>query len=278
MADPATIQALKRRATALRRHIVVPASTYYAHLGGAMSCADIMAALFFSFLRLEDADPRSAGRGSRRPDRFLMSKGHAVTAFHACMVELGKIDAAELPLSGKSGSRLAGHPTKKAPGVEFATGSLGHALSVGVGIALAEQLDKSDSRTVVLLGDGELDEGTVWEAALSAPRFGLEHLIAIVDYNHGQAGGSVDEVMPLEPLADKWRAFRWNVVEIDGHEMSAIVGALESVPAAHGPTAIIARTVKGKGVPGIEGTNRAHYTMLSEDEVKRTLAALEGVS
>jgi len=265
--DPATIQALKCRATALRRHIIVPASTYYAHLGGAMSCADIMAALFFDFLRLED--------GVRRRDRFLMSKGHAITALHACMVELGTIDAAELPLSGQSGSRLAGHPTRKAPGVEFATGSLGHALCVGVGIALAEQLNTSGSRTVVLLGDGELDEGTVWEAALCAPRFGLEHLVAIVDYNRGQAGGRVDEVMPLEPLADKWRAFRWNTLEIDGHDMTAIVNALATVPAAHGPTAIIAHTVKGKGVPGIEGTNRAHYTMLSEDEVKRTVAALE---
>src|SRR5262249_42602902 len=142
MSDPATVQALERRAAVLRRHILAPASAYYAHLGGAMSCADLMAALFFHFLQLED-------QAGRRRDRFLMSKGHAVTALHAALVELGKIDAAELPLSGQSGSRLAGHPTKKAPGVEFATGSLGHALSVGVGIALAEQLNRSPSRTVV---------------------------------------------------------------------------------------------------------------------------------
>jgi transketolase len=269
MSDRATIDGLTRRAVALRRHIVMPASTSFAHLGGAMSCADVMAALFFHFLRLED--------GQRRRDHFLMSKGHAVTALHACMVELGKIDAAELPLSGQSGSRLAGHPTKKAPGVEFATGSLGHALSVAVGIAIAEQMDKSGARTVVLLGDGELQEGTVWEAALSAPRFGLENLIAIVDSNRFQACGPVAEVMPLEPLADKWRAFGWNTTEIDGHDMTAIVAALEAVPAPKGPTAIIARTIKGKGVPGIEGTGRAHYTMLSDEEVQRTLAALEHV-
>jgi transketolase len=265
MADRATIDALERRAAALRRHIIVPASVSYSHLGGAMSCADVLAALFFHFLRLDD----------RRPDHFLLSKGHAVTALHACMVELGKIDASELPTSGQSGSRLAGHPTKKAPGVEFATGSLGHALSVAVGIALAEQLNRSGTRTVVLLGDGELQEGTVWEAALSAPRFGLENLIAIVDYNRFQAAGKVDEVVPLEPLAEKWRAFRWNVHDIDGHDMAAIVATLECVPAASGPTAIIAHTVKGKGVPGVEDTSRAHYTMLSDDEVKRTLAALE---
>lgn len=268
MSHGSTIAALERRATALRRHILAPASVNFTHLGGAMSCADIMAALYFHFLRIE-------GSGAARADHFLMSKGHAVTALHACLVELGKIDAAELPLSGQSGSRLAGHPTKRAPLVEFATGSLGHALSVGIGIALAEQLDASSARTVVLLGDGELQEGTVWEAALSAPRFGLEHLVAIVDYNRFQAGGSVDELVPLDPLADKWRSFRWNVVEIDGHDMAAIVAALDAVPAAKGPTAIIAHTVKGKGVPGVEGTGRAHYTMLSHDEVALTLTALE---
>jgi transketolase len=266
--DPSSISALQRRAAALRRHIVMPASTYFAHLGGAMSCADLMAALFFHFLRRDQ-------RAGARPDHFLLSKGHAVTALHAVMVELGTIDAAELPTSGQSGSRLAGHPTKKAPGVEFATGSLGHALSVGVGIALAEQLDRSGARTVVLLGDGELQEGTVWEAALCAPRFGLENLIAIVDYNRFQAAGRVDDVIPLEPLADKWRAFGWNVSEIAGHDMAAIVAALDAVPAPHGPSVIIAHTVKGKGVPGVEGTGRAHYTMLTEDEVQRTLAALE---
>jgi transketolase len=270
MSDPATIAALKRRAATLRRHILAPASTYFAHLGGAMSCADIMAALHFHFLRLEDAD-----RGS---DYFLMSKGHAVTALHACLVELGHVDAAELPLSGQPGSRLAGHPTKRAPRVEFATGSLGHALSVGIGIAMAAQLDTSGARTVVLLGDGELQEGSVWEAALSAPRFGLENLIAIVDDNRFQAGGRVDEVMPVEPLADKWRSFGWTVQEIDGHDMQAIVTALETVPAAKGPTVIIAHTVKGKGVPGVEGTGRAHYTMLTADETARALAALESVT
>ena len=234
-----------------------------------MSCADIMAALFFHYLRLEGA--------TTHPDHFLMSKGHAVTALHACLVELGKVDASELAGSGRLGSRLAGHPTKKAPGVEFATGSLGHALSVGVGIAMAEQLSKTGARTVVLLGDGELQEGTVWEAALSAPRFGLQHLLAIVDYNQFQAAGRVDDVMSLEPLADKWRAFRWNVIDIDGHDMGAIVTALAATPAACGPTVIIAHTVKGKGVPGIEGTARAHYTKLSAEEVRRTLVALETV-
>ena len=261
------IPALERRAAAIRRHVITVAAAQFAHLGGSLSCADLLAALFFHWLRLgDDARPR---------DHFLLSKGHAVHALHGCLVELGKIDAAELPGCGTLGSRLAGHPTRRAPGVEFATGSLGHALSVGVGIAMAEQHRRSGARTVVLLGDGELQEGTVWEAALCAPRFGLERLVAIVDYNRFQAGGAVDDILPLEPLADKWRAFRWNVQEIDGHDLAAIVAALESVPAGRGPTAIVAHTVKGKGVPGVEGTPRAHYTSLSEEEAERALAALE---
>jgi transketolase len=264
------IRQLERRAAVLRRHIVSVAAAQFAHLGGAMSCADLMAVLFFAFLHLEDdAHPR---------DHFLLSKGHAVHALHACLAELGKIDAAELPGSLTLGSRLGGHPTRKAPGVEFATGSLGHALSVGVGIAMAEQLNRSGARTVVMLGDGELQEGTIWEAALSAPRFGVENLLAIVDYNRFQAAGSTDDVISLDPLADKWKAFRWNVREIDGHDMQAIVAALAALPAKSGPTVIIAHTVKGKGVPGVEGTARAHYTRLKPEEVERTLAALGAVA
>src|SRR5262245_42067321 len=151
MADSDEIRALERRAAALRRHVVSIASAQFAHLGGAMSAADLMAALFFHWL-----GPR---------DHFLLSKGHAVHVLHACLVERGVLDAAELPGSGHSGSRLAGHPTRRAPGVEFATGSLGHALSVGIGIAVAEARRAPGVRTVVLLGDGELQEGTVWEAA-----------------------------------------------------------------------------------------------------------------
>ncbi len=266
MSDPVTIRALERRAATVRRHIVSVAAAQFSHLGGAMSCADLLVALFFHYLRLE-------GPGSR--DHFLLSKGHAVTALHACLAERGLLDPAELPASGQLGSRLGGHPTHKAPGVEFATGSLGHALSVAIGIAMAEQLSRTGARTVVLMGDGELQEGTVWEAAICAPRFGLENLVAIVDYNRFQAGGAVDEVLPIDPLADKWRAFRWNVIEIDGHDMAAILNALGRVPAAKGPTVIIANTVKGKGVPGVEGTSRAHYTMLTDDEAQRALSALE---
>jgi transketolase len=265
--DDATIRTLQQRAAMLRRHVVSIAAAQPCHLGGSMSIADIMAALFFHYLRLEEA--------ARPRDHFLMSKGHAVHAYHACLVEMGKVDAGELPTTGELGSRLGGHPTHRAPGVEFATGSLGHALSVGLGIAMAEALDRTGARTVVLLGDGELQEGSVWEAALSAPRFRLEHLLAIVDYNGFQASGSVDDIVPLEPLAEKWRAFRWNVVEIDGHNMGDIIDALATSPGSRGPSVILAKTVKGKGVPSVEGTARSHYTKLSQTEAEQALAALE---
>lgn len=261
------LAALDARAARLRAHVVGIAAAQRCHLGGSLSCADLMAALFFDVLQLDDAP-------GRRRDRFLLSKGHAVHVLHACLAERGLIDPGELPRSGQIGSRLGGHPTRRAPGVEFATGSLGHALSVGLGIAMAEQLDGSPSRTVVLLGDGELQEGTVWEAALCAPRFRVPNLLAIVDYNRFQSAAAVDEVLPLEPLADKWRAFRWRVREIDGHDMAAVCGALDEAPAADAPTVLIAHTVKGKGVPGVEGTARAHYTRLSDEEAARSYAAL----
>jgi transketolase len=262
------IALLDERARALRRHILSVSTAQYAHLGGSMSCADIMAALFFDFLRLPWESESTV-------DHFLLSKGHSVHAYHACLAELGQIAPEEIPMTGQPGSRLGGHPTLRAPGVEIATGSLGHALSVGIGIALGEAHDGSDSRTVVLLGDGELQEGSVWEAALTAPHFGLDRLVAIIDANGFQSSGETEAVMPLEPLAEKWRAFGWNTTEIDGHDMSAIVGALDAVAASTAPVAIIARTVKGKGVPGIEGTQRAHYIRLTADEEKAALAALE---
>ena len=268
MADPTLRQTLEKRAALLRRHIVTMASNgQYIHLGGSMSIADLMAALFFHFLDLE---------GAGRPrDHFILSKGHAVHALHACLAELGKVDPSEFSTLGQVGSRLAGHPSLKAPLVEFATGSLGHGLPAGLGFAMAEALNAQGSRTVVLMGDGELQEGSVWEAALCAPRFGLENLLTIVDRNGLQASGAVDEILPLDPLEAKWQSFCWNTQVIDGHDMGAILTALEQFPAQSGPTVIIANTVKGKGVPAVEGTARSHYLSLSDDEVAEAIAGLE---
>ncbi len=268
MPDPKLLKALEGRAAALRRHLLTMASNgQLIHLGGSMSIADLMAALFFDFLDLE---------GERGPkDHFILSKGHTVHTMHACLAELGKVDPSEFTRLGRLGTRLAGHPSLKAPLVEFATGSLGHGLSVGIGIALAERLSGSASRTVVLMGDGEMQEGSVWEAALCAPRFGLENLLAIVDCNRFQANAPVADIVPIEPLEDKWRSFSWNTQVIDGHEMGSILGALERFPAKEGPTVIISRTIKGKGVPAVEGTARAHYTSLEEPEVEEALKGLE---
>ncbi len=268
MSDPTVVRTLEERATALRKHLLTMASGGQSiHLGGSTSIAEIMAALFFHALEVEG--------GERPRDHFILSKGHTVHAFHACLAELGKIDAREFSTLGQPGTRLAGHPSLKAPLVEFATGSLGHGLSVGIGIALAEQLDGLPSKTVVLMGDGELQEGSVWEAALCAPRFGLTNLLAIVDRNGFQANAATDDILSLDPLEEKWKSFCWNTQVIDGHDMGTILEALERFPAQEGPTVLIADTVKGKGVPAVEGRRRAHFTTLTDDEVNEALAALE---
>jgi transketolase len=268
VSDSTLEQTLTERATILRKHVLTMASNgQLVHLGGSMSIADLMAALFFHFLEVEE--------GERPKDHFILSKGHAVHAFHACLAELGKVEPSEFSTLGHMGTRLAGHPSLKAPLVEFATGSLGHGLSLGIGIALADRLNGLGSKTVVLMGDGELQEGSVWEAALCAPRFGVRNLMAIVDRNGFQASAAVDDVLSLDPLEAKWKSFSWNTQVIDGHDMGEILGALERFPAAEGPTAIIANTVKGKGVPAVEGQTRAHFTSLSDDEVKEALEGLE---
>jgi len=268
MSDPTLLRTLEERATTLRKHILTMASDgQHIHIGGSMSIAELMAALFFHFLEVEG--------GERARDHFILSKGHTVHTFHACLAELGKIETSEFSTLGQMGTRLAGHPSLKAPLVEFATGSLGHGLSVGIGIALSERLDGSSSRTVVLMGDGELQEGSVWEAALCAPRFGLTNLLVIVDRNGFQASAAVDRILPLDPLEEKWRSFCWNTQVIDGHDMEAILGALERFPAEEGPMVVVADTVKGKGVPSLEGRPRAHFTTLTDDEVKEALATLE---
>lgn len=262
------VETLKKRAVALRRHLLAMATKgQEIHLGGSMSIADIMAALFFHFLDVE---------GKKGPrDHFILSKGHTVHVFHACLAELGKVDVSEFSKLGKVGTRLAGHPSLKTPLVEFATGSLGHGLSVGIGIALAEKLNARTCRTVVIMGDGELQEGSVWEAALCAPHFATENLLAIVDHNGMQAGGPVAEILPIDPLREKWQSFGWNTRVIDGHDMPGILGVLDDFPAEKGPTVLIAETIKGKGVKGLEGTPRVHYTTLDDNEFEQALAALE---
>lgn len=243
------------------------------HIGTCMSAADIVAALYDSALRVDPARPDWPER-----DRFILSKGHGAAIVYAVLAETGFFPVERLDTYCEDGSALAGHLTHHGvPGVELSTGSLGHGLPVGCGMALAGKRAGASYRVFVMLSDGECDEGSVWEAALFAPHHKLDNLVAIVDYNKIQSFGSVKDVLDLEPLADKWRAFRWEVREIDGHDRTEIDEALASVPFAEGrPSAIIAHTVKGKGVSFMEGQLAWHYKTPDAEQLARALDELGG--
>ena len=240
------------------------------HIGGCLSMADLLAVLYGRVLRVDPARPGWADR-----DRLIVSKGHGAAIVYAVLAERGFFPVEQLATYCQDGTDLAGHISPKAPGVEVATGSLGHGLSIGCGMALAAKRGGCSWRVFVVLSDGDCDEGSTWEAALFAPQHELGNLIAIVDYNKMQAFGRTREVLDLDPLADKWRAFRWAVQEIDGHDVPAIINALERVPLESGkPTAIIAHTVKGKGVSFMEDNLLWHYRPPDDALLARALAEL----
>jgi transketolase len=240
------------------------------HLGGALSMADLLAVLYGDVLRVRPNDPAWTER-----DRFILSKGHCCTALYAALALRGFIAESELETYGRDGSRLMAHASHKVPGVEFSTGSLGHGLPFGAGKALAAQRASAAWRTVVLLSDGELDEGSNWEAILFAPQHRLDNLVAIVDYNKIQSLGSVTDVIELHPLAEKFRAFRWSVREIDGHDHEAIRTALQTVPWEPGrPSCLIAHTTKGRGVDFMENNLLWHYKSPDEAQLASALAQL----
>jgi transketolase len=272
MVSDSQVRRLERQAATIRRHIIELAAEHVCHVGGALSVADLMTALYFHVLKVDPADPAWKGR-----DYFILSKGHSVLALYAALAERGFFPVETLRTFEQKGGTLAGHPTLKAPGVEVATGSLGHGLPIGMGIAIACRVEGASNRVFVVMGDGEMQEGSVWEAALAAPRFELDNLVAIIDHNRFQASNAVDQIIPVEPLADKWRSFRWDAVEIDGNDMAQVVAALERRPKAGRPMAIVAHTVKGKGVPCLENTPRAHYTRLAPEEAAEALRGLEVV-
>ncbi len=241
------------------------------HIGTCLSCADLLAVLYGTVLRVDPAAPQAPGR-----DRFILSKGHGAAAVYAVLAERGFLPREWLARYCDDGAPLAGHITHHGvPGVEFSTGSLGHGLGLGCGAALAAHRDGRPWRTFVLLSDGECDEGSTWEAALFAPHHRLDRLIAIVDYNKIQSFGSVREVLELEPLAEKWRAFGWAVREIDGHDHDAIHAALAGVPWDAGrPSCLIAHTIKGKGVGFMEGALLWHYRSPSNEQLAAALREL----
>lgn len=241
------------------------------HPGGSLSAVELVTALYFAgFLRHDPANPTAADR-----DRFILSKGHGVPVQYAALAEAGYIQHDELDTLRKLDSRLQGHPVLgTAPGIEASTGSLGQGLSIGLGMALAARMDGSDVNVWVLLGDGECQEGQVWEAAMAAGHHKPGNLIAIVDYNKFQLDGAINEIMGLEPFAAKWEAFGWATREIDGHAIEDVCDAMRWAMEADAPTCIIAHTVKGKGVSFMEGDNAYHGVAPSNEELVRALQEL----
>jgi transketolase len=267
--------ALRNRATAIRRHIVeMLAEAASGHPGGSLSAVEVVTALYFGgFLRYDPKNPDWPDR-----DRFILSKGHGVPVQYAALAEAGFLPHSELSTLRKIDSRLQGHPVLgTAPGIEASTGSLGQGLSIALGMALAANLDKKDVRVYCMLGDGECQEGQVWEAAMAAGHHRPDNLIAIVDYNKFQLDGATNEIINIEPFADKWRAFGWHVREIDGHDIGEVMDALDWALSMNGPACIVAHTVKGKGVSFMEGENAYHGVAPTEEELAKALGELDDV-
>ncbi|HOX28194.1 MAG TPA: transketolase [bacterium] len=235
-----------------------------AHLGSCLSCVDILTALYWEAPGMDPGDASDPER-----DRFIFSKGHAAMALYAVLAERGFFQKEKLASFGEPGSGLAEHPLPGGvPGVELATGSLGHGLPVGLGMAMYAKIAGFDFKVFVLMSDGECNEGSVWEAALTAPANRADNLTVIVDFNKWQATGRSCEITSLAPLADKWRAFGWSVVEVDGHDIAALSDALKSAGGTGKPLAIIADTIKGKGVSFMEDDNNWHYRIPNAAEVE----------
>lgn len=269
------INELEDRAKILRQRIIETShQASIPHLGSCLSCIDILTALYFAVLRIDPHDSRAMNR-----DRFILSKGHGAPALFQILAMRGFYPESMLEHYGEDGGIFAEHPPAPdcLPGIEAATGSLGHGLPIGLGMALAARIQKQDFRVYVVLSDGECNEGSVWEAAMLAAAQKVNHLCVIIDFNKWQATGRSCEVMSLAPLADKWQAFGWNTMEIDGHDMSKLVETLQQFPMSNEkPTAIIAHTVKGKGVSFMEDDNNWHYRIPSSEDVMAAKLELFG--
>ena len=256
----------------IRRHIIeMITAAKSGHPGGSLSAVEIVTTLYFDHMRHDPQNPKWPDR-----DRIILSKGHACPVLYAAMAECGYTPLDQLNTLRKMGSIYQGHPDVRfIPALEASTGSLGLGLSLGAGMALAARLDKSPTRTFVILGDGEIQEGQVWESAMFAPFHKLDNLVCIVDYNKIQLDGFVKDILDLEPLAAKWRAFGWHTIELDGHSIAALQGAFAEAAHVKGsPTVIIANTIKGKGVSFMENNPKFHGAAPTEDECKRALAEL----
>ncbi|MBV8600432.1 MAG: transketolase [Candidatus Eremiobacteraeota bacterium] len=268
---------LDERSRALRELIVdALVGGKRGHVGSALSLVEILRVLYDDVLRVRPKEPKWPHR-----DRAILSKGHGCLALYAILADRGFFSREELVRQGRAGALLGGHPEIHIPGVEASTGALGHGLPIGVGLALAARMQRRSHRVFVVTGDGELDEGSNWEAALAASKHRLENLVAIVDYNKLQSYGSVDDVLPLEPLAEKWRAFGFAVRECDGHDVGALRANLCDVPFERGkPSVLLAHTVKGAGIPICEHDpvwhHKASFDAAAGETLRRSLAEDSG--
>jgi len=272
MASKDEINELRGVANEIRRlSLQMIAKSGAGHPGGSLSITDVITALYFKEMRVDPANPLWEDR-----DRLVLSKGHASPPLYVALAKRGFFDESHLMTFDQIDSILQGHPDmSKTPGIDMSTGSLGQGLSAGQGIALGAKMKNRNFRVYVILGDGECQEGQVWEAALSAPRFGLDNLTAIIDYNKVQLASSLADSIPLEPLEDKWRAFGWHVVSINGHDMGAILSAIEEARNTKGkPTVILANTIKGKGVSFMEHRYEWHARAPNADELEKALNEL----
>lgn len=266
-------EALQSMATQLRRDVIE--MTYKAqsgHPGGSCSLADIMAYLYFNRMNYDVNEPKALKR-----DRLVLSKGHAAPIWYAALAEAGFFPREEMLHLREIGHLLQGHPCVHIPGVDATTGSLGFGLSIAVGMAAAAKMDGLDVKVHAIVGDGEQGEGQIWEAAMAAPNLKLDNLTVILDRNKYQNDGRTEDIMPLEPLADKWRAFNWNVVEIDGHDLDQIDAAFAAADACKGrPTLIYANTIKGKGCSYMLDQPQLHYTPPTKEQYESALEELKG--
>ncbi|KAB2953603.1 transketolase [Heliorestis acidaminivorans] len=266
------IDSLEDRARKIRRHIITMThSAGSGHPGGSLSAADIVSALFFAELKVDPQNPQWPDR-----DRFVLSKGHAAPVLYAALAEKGFFPLEEIKNLRKIGHFLQGHPDmKKVPGVDMSTGSLGQGLSTAIGMSLALKLDQKESRVWALLGDGELQEGQIWEAAMAASHYKLDNVTAFVDYNGLQIDGTLEEVMSCDPIAEKFQAFGWQVIEIDGHNIAEILSAIATAKETKGkPTCIVAKTIKGKGVSFMEDQVGWHGNAPNAEQYEKAIAEL----
>ena len=259
-----TIEELENKAKEIRRDIVD--MVYHAgsgHPGGSLSCADIMTVLFHEKMKEDE-------------DKFILSKGHCVPTYYACLASIGKIPHEDLITFRKIDSYLEGHPSNKINGIDVSSGSLGQGLSVANGMAIAKKLDKASGKVYCILGDGEIEEGQIWEAAMTANKYALNNVVAFVDYNGLQIDGSVEDVKGVTNLKDKFEAFGWSVQEIDGHDIQAIMDAIDNTNDSEKPNVIIAKTVKGKGVSFMENQVGWHGKAPNAEQAAEALKELEG--